>query len=151
MTDMNDSTHRPLNADTLELDTLTPREREVVEKMMADLDVLVAENFIGQAGSRDMLEQAEKLVAGMNERPEDLRLMAEHLTGRPVDACIVRLDGIQGSDLLMTHEISFAPEGSERHTAWAAQQDAIFENARAAAAEVFRQELGSSDDEADAE
>lgn len=145
-----DPTHRPLNADTMELDTLSPRDREVVEKIMVDLNLLFEEKFIGVQNTGTMQQSAERLVADMNRRPEDLRVLAETLTGRAVDSCVVVFDGLQGTDLLMSHQIEFATEGPH-YEAWMARQDEVFAVARAAATDVLDQELGSDETEANAE
>lgn len=148
MTDI-EATHRPLNADTLELDTMAPRDREVVEKILLDLEAIFESNFIGTATSETILEGAERLVGDMNKRSEDLRLMAEHITGRAVESCVVVFDGVQGTDILMSHQIEFATEGPH-YDDWVARQADLFAGAREAAADVLEQELGR-EPQADAE
>lgn len=144
MTDTPTPTHRLMSEDTLELDSLPPRERARVEEVMAqiqtDIDKLIGEQFVGKQTSETIRENAEKIVAGWNADPEWLREFAQAMTGNPVESCRVVLDGFEGTNMLISYQIEFAKSG-EHYDAWAARQEADVTSAIEAARSTLAAEL----------
>lgn len=139
-----DLTHRPLTEGALDLDGLAPRERARVEAVMAqigaDMDAIMAENFIGQQTEETVREQAVRLVESWNKDEDGLRLFAESMTGFPVESCKVVLDGVDGSNLLISYQIERARRG-EHFDRWKAEQESTFADAREVAKRVLHENL----------
>lgn len=139
-------THRPLNSEAFDLDQLAPAERERVEKIMADIEAdltrMMDERFIGQGGSDDQLMgYAQAWVDSWNQHGDQLRDLAERMTGNPVESCVMVLDGVDGTNILTSFQTEFARRGTERYKAWAEAKDVDFAAAREVALKVLEEEL----------